>query len=36
MAANPQTLIQDKLHHFIDDVQLGISQVFIKLEETYF
>ncbi|MDO6558967.1 alpha-E domain-containing protein [Paraglaciecola chathamensis] len=36
MSANPQSLIQDKLHQFIDDVQLGINQVFIKLEETYF
>ncbi|WP_158771048.1 alpha-E domain-containing protein [Paraglaciecola sp. L1A13] len=36
MNANPQTLIQDKLHQFIDDVQLGIHQVFNQLEETYF
>jgi uncharacterized alpha-E superfamily protein len=36
MDANPQSLIQDKLHHFIDDVQLGINQVFNTLEETYF
>ncbi|WP_166424820.1 alpha-E domain-containing protein [Paraglaciecola sp. 20A4] len=36
MNANPQTLIQDKLHTFIDDMQLGIHQVFNQLEETYF
>ncbi|GAA0859220.1 alpha-E domain-containing protein [Aliiglaciecola litoralis] len=34
--ANPQALIQDKLHVFIDDMQLGLINIYNKIEETYF
>ena len=34
--ANPQSLIQDKLHTFIDDMQFGIIEVFNRMEEAYF
>ncbi|WP_269517800.1 alpha-E domain-containing protein [Alteromonas sp. BMJM2] len=34
--ANPQLLIQDKLHEFIDDMQFGIIAVFDEIQETYF
>lgn len=36
LEANPQLLIQDKLHEFIDDMQLGLIEVYNKIEETYF
>jgi uncharacterized alpha-E superfamily protein len=36
LEANPQLLIQDKLHEFIDDMQLGLINVYNKIEETYF
>lgn len=36
LEANPQLLIQDKLHEFIDDMQLGLITVYNKIEETYF
>lgn len=34
--ANPQVLKQDKLHEFIDDMQLGLSKVYDEIEQTYF
>jgi len=34
--ANPQVLIQDKLHIFIDEMQLGLINIFNKVDETYF
>lgn len=34
--ANPQELIQDKLHEFIDEMQLGLINMFNKIDETYF
>lgn len=34
--ANPQALIQDKLHIFIDEMQLGLINIFNKVDETYF
>ena len=34
--ANPQLLIQDKLHEFIDDMQTGIITIFNEVEATYF
>jgi len=36
MDANPQSLIQEKLHVFIDDMQLGLSTIFDKINQTYF
>ncbi|GAC14152.1 alpha-E domain-containing protein [Aliiglaciecola lipolytica] len=36
MEANPQLLIQDKLHEFIDEMQLGLINVYNKINETYF
>lgn len=36
MEANPQALIQDKLHEFIDDMQLGLIHIYNQMEETYF
>lgn len=36
LQANPQTLIQEKLHEFIDDMQLGLSAIFDKINQTYF
>ena len=34
--ANPQTLIQEKLHEFIDEMQLGLINIFDKINKTYF
>lgn len=34
--ANPQALIQDKLHEFIDEMQLSLINVFNKIDELYF
>jgi uncharacterized alpha-E superfamily protein len=34
--ANPAKLIQDKLHEFIDDIQLGLIEIDTKLNECYF
>lgn len=34
--ANPQVLIQEKLHDFIDDMQFGIIDVFNKIQKAYF
>ncbi|WJG07975.1 alpha-E domain-containing protein [Aliiglaciecola sp. LCG003] len=34
--ANPQLLIQDKLHEFIDDMQLGLMEIFDQIQQTYF
>ncbi|KXI30138.1 alpha-E domain-containing protein [Paraglaciecola hydrolytica] len=34
--ANPQSLIQEKLHEFIDDMQLGLNTIFDKINQTYF
>jgi uncharacterized alpha-E superfamily protein len=34
--AKPSTLIQEKLHEFIDDIQLGLVEVDEKLLEAYF
>jgi len=34
--ANPSKLIQDKLHEFIDDIQLGIIEIDNKLYDSYF
>ncbi|MGS2721847.1 alpha-E domain-containing protein [Paraglaciecola aestuariivivens] len=36
LEANPQTLIQDKLHAFIDDMQLGLIKVYNQIQDTYF
>jgi uncharacterized alpha-E superfamily protein len=36
LEANPQTLIQEKLHDFIDDMQLGLNTIFDKINQTYF
>lgn len=36
LEANPQTLIQEKLHDFIDDMQLGMNTIFDKINQTYF
>lgn len=36
LAAKPGSLKQDKLHEFIDDMQLGLTDIFNKLNETYF
>jgi uncharacterized alpha-E superfamily protein len=36
LQANPQTLIQEKRHEFIDDMQLGLSTIFDKINQTYF
>jgi len=36
LEANPQTLIQEKLHDFIDDMQLGLNIIFEKIDKTYF
>ncbi|MGO4892154.1 alpha-E domain-containing protein [Flavobacterium sp. W21_SRS_FM6] len=36
LEANPQSLIQEKLHDFIDDMQLGLNTIFDKINETYF
>ncbi|GAA6186306.1 MULTISPECIES: alpha-E domain-containing protein [Alteromonadaceae] len=36
LEANPQLLIQDKLHEFIDEMQLGLINVYNKIDETYF
>lgn len=34
--AKPAILVQDKLHEFIDDMQIGLIEVDAKLFETYF
>jgi uncharacterized alpha-E superfamily protein len=34
--ANPSKLMQEKLHEFIDDIQLGLIEVNDKLHESYF
>lgn len=36
LEANPQLLIQDRLHDFIDEMQLGLINVYNKIEKTYF
>ena len=36
LEANPQLLIQDKLHVFIDEMQLGLIKVYNEIEATYF
>jgi uncharacterized alpha-E superfamily protein len=36
LAANPQTLIQEKLHEFIDEMQLGLISIFDAINATYF
>lgn len=36
LEANPQALIQDKLHEFIDEMQLGLITIFDKINQTYF
>ncbi|GAB5380688.1 MAG: alpha-E domain-containing protein [Aliiglaciecola sp.] len=34
--ANPQELLQDKLHEFIDEMQLGLIDLFSRIESKYF
>lgn len=34
--AKPETLVQEKLHEFIDDVQVGLIELHDKIAETYF
>ncbi len=34
--ANPQVLLQEKLHVFIDDMQFGIIDIFNRIDEAYF
>lgn len=34
--ANPAKLMQDKLHDFIDDMQLGLIEIDVELSESYF
>ena len=36
MNAKPQALSQEKLHEFIDDIQLGLMEISGKVDETYF
>jgi uncharacterized alpha-E superfamily protein len=36
LKAKPQALKQDKLHEFIDDMQLGLSKIHERISETYF
>lgn len=36
LAANPQNLIQQKLHTFIDKMQLGLNKVYEQIDQTYF
>lgn len=36
MAAKPEILEQDKLHEFVDDLQLGLDAIHNKATETYF
>lgn len=34
--ANPSKLVQNKLHEFIDDIQLGLIEINEKLDDSYF
>jgi uncharacterized alpha-E superfamily protein len=36
MNARPAKLVQEKLHEFIDDIQLGLIEIDTKLYDSYF
>lgn len=36
MQAQPELLKQDKLHEFIDDMQLGLSKIHDSIDQSYF